>query len=561
MEYRQHLASLAEDYRRLADLRLEARRLPADAAPIAWYPVHSAILARWSGLARSLLSAIDDGVAQAGGGSSGPAVGAALGAPLSGVPAQDACAFLAALYALPSQQALAEVLCSMRRDTESGDVVFDFAIEPVLKLAKAYDCPELFQLADQALCCDPLLKLAVLMAPLRWLLLFDEYAHMSYFQNARAAAISHLSAKFTAVQNDPLLAQLSPASLLDLTRMMAFRLSTLAQSCGHVRAVQDRSLQRFTALAQEVAAPYCPDPRRANAYVTNWAVSTVSRSIKLSWMVDPAAAAQAQAQAQAQAGQAEHAAHAQAQAGQAEHAAHAQAQLQPPAQPLGLHNAASLLPPLPAVPPQPQALPLVHLPAHWQLGPAAQVALTQQRAAVTALMAQMQEERVQQLELLAGQAEMRAEELAAAQAAAASGSNAEAEEHEEEEEEEEDGPEGSEEGKEEECEDSHQDAEQEWAAQQEAAHASSAAAAAAHPRALSAAVARVQAEEDAAADSNHASPTRHSPNTMWRDSLPSVMRLPPLRLSPKSQHLQQQQAAASGVSRHPAQGARRYAPY
>lgn len=31
------------------------------------------------------------------------------------------------------------------------------------------------------------------------------------------------------LQNDPLLAQLSPASLLDLTRMMAYRLSTLAQ--------------------------------------------------------------------------------------------------------------------------------------------------------------------------------------------------------------------------------------------------------------------------------------------------------------------------------------------
>ena len=38
---------------------------------------------------------------------------------------------------------------------------------------QAYDCPELFQVADQALCSDPLLKLAVLMAPLRWLLLFD----------------------------------------------------------------------------------------------------------------------------------------------------------------------------------------------------------------------------------------------------------------------------------------------------------------------------------------------------------------------------------------------------
>ncbi len=28
---------------------------------------------------------------------------------------------------------------------------------------------------------------------------------------------------------------------------------TIPQSCGHVRAVQDRSLQRFTALAQEVS--------------------------------------------------------------------------------------------------------------------------------------------------------------------------------------------------------------------------------------------------------------------------------------------------------------------
>lgn len=120
MECRQHLASLAEDYSRLADLRLEARRQPAtDAAapPTVCYPVHSAILARWSGLARSLLSAIDDGVAQAGGSGSGRALGTALGAPLSGVPDPDACAFLAALYALPSQQALAEVLCSMRRDT------------------------------------------------------------------------------------------------------------------------------------------------------------------------------------------------------------------------------------------------------------------------------------------------------------------------------------------------------------------------------------------------------------------------------------------------------------
>lgn len=119
MERRKHLASLAADYGRLADLRLEAR-LPAAGAAVpvvVYYPVHSAILARWSGLARSLLSAIGDGVAQAGGSGSGGAVGAALGAPLSGVPESDICAFLAALYALPSQQALAQVLCIMRRDT------------------------------------------------------------------------------------------------------------------------------------------------------------------------------------------------------------------------------------------------------------------------------------------------------------------------------------------------------------------------------------------------------------------------------------------------------------
>lgn len=122
MECCDHLKALAEDYRRLADLRLEVRPPPAapadggSTAAAAVYPVHSAILARWSGLARSLLSAIDDGVAQAGGSGNGMAVGAALGAPLAGAPAADVCAFLRALYALPCQQALAQVLCSMRCD-------------------------------------------------------------------------------------------------------------------------------------------------------------------------------------------------------------------------------------------------------------------------------------------------------------------------------------------------------------------------------------------------------------------------------------------------------------
>lgn len=131
------------------------------------------------------------------------------------------------------------------------------------------------------------------------------------------------------------------------------------------------NVRRSALPSPQVAAPFCPDPQRANAYVTNWAVSTVSRSIKLSWMVDPAAAAKAQAQA-----------------GRAELAAAAPAQ--PPANSMGLQHAASLLPPQPAVPQPPQPLPVVHLPAHWQLGSAAQVALSQQRAAVSALMAQMQ---------------------------------------------------------------------------------------------------------------------------------------------------------------------------
>lgn len=167
----------------------------------------------------------------------------------------------------------------------------------------------------------------------------------------------------------------------------------------------------------------------------------------------------------------------------------------------------------------------------------------------------LQEERAQHLELLAGQAEMRAAELAAAQAAAASGGRAEEAAEAGEQGKEEDGGSHEEEQQEEGPEDSQQDAEQEWAAQQEAANASSAAPAAG-PQALSSAAARLQTEDDAAADSNHASPTRHSPNTLWRDTLPSVMRLPPLRLSPKSQL-----GGAGGASRHTAHGGRRYAPY
>lgn len=139
MECLQHLATLADDYKRLVDLHL---RPTAGAAgvPASVYPVHSAILARWSGLARSLLSAIEDGVAQAGGCGGSVAVGAALGAPLSSIPDSDACAFLAALYALPSQQALAEVLCSMRRDT-GGEPAGAAGCSVCVRLLGTWVCP------------------------------------------------------------------------------------------------------------------------------------------------------------------------------------------------------------------------------------------------------------------------------------------------------------------------------------------------------------------------------------------------------------------------------------
>lgn len=125
----------------------------------------------------------------------------------------------------------------------------------------------------------------------------------------------------------------------------------------------------------QVAAPYCPDPRRASAYVTNWAVSTVGRSIKLSWSLDPAAAAATRA----------------AQAAQAAPA--------PPAAPAP--QPAALLPPQAQLQPQPQAQPNVavlpvpaavmhQLAGTWQAAQAAQAALAQRQAAVNALMAQME---------------------------------------------------------------------------------------------------------------------------------------------------------------------------
>ena len=122
---------------------------------------------------------------------------------------------------------------------------------------------------------------------------------MGYLGRARSAAVSHLSAKFSVLQGDPGIAALSHGALVDLVRMLGYRLASLARTCSHVQAVQERSMQRFAAIAQEVAALHCPDPTRAASYLTNWAVSTHNQAIKLSWALDPAAdAAQQAAQAQ-----------------------------------------------------------------------------------------------------------------------------------------------------------------------------------------------------------------------------------------------------------------------
>ncbi len=79
-----------------------------------------------------------------------------------------------------------------------------------------------------------------------------EYQHLGHLHKVRSTAISFLTAKFSALQTDPRLDRLSAPTLAEVVRMAAFRLSTLASSCGHVQAVQDRAAQRFTATAQQV---------------------------------------------------------------------------------------------------------------------------------------------------------------------------------------------------------------------------------------------------------------------------------------------------------------------
>lgn len=141
---------------------------------------------------------------------------------------------------------------------------------------------------------------------------------------------------------------------------------------------------------------------------------------------------------------------------------------------------------------------------------------------------------MQHLELLAGQAEMRAQELAAAQAAAAAGgAESDAEEGEE----------------------------QEAVAAAEVQAAAEEEEAAAGAKAVDGAAPGEEGEEDAA-DTTHASPASQSPHPQpWRGALPSALHLPPLRLSPRQPQPSAERRTTGGVNRRQGHGGRRYAPY
>lgn len=108
----EHLSGLPADFAALSDCELVS-------AGGATFPVHSAVLARWSGVARSLLAAIRDEVASANGQGE---LAAALSAPLAdcafpaGEEAAALTAFLKLLYALPSRKMLADALCAVQHD-------------------------------------------------------------------------------------------------------------------------------------------------------------------------------------------------------------------------------------------------------------------------------------------------------------------------------------------------------------------------------------------------------------------------------------------------------------
>ncbi len=95
----------------------------------------------------------------------------------------------------------------------------------------------------------------MLKASADWLALPAEYQHLGHLQKVRSTAISFLTAKFSSLQSDPRLERLSAPTLCEVVRMAGYRLSTLAAACGHVQAVQDRAVQRFTATAQQVGGP------------------------------------------------------------------------------------------------------------------------------------------------------------------------------------------------------------------------------------------------------------------------------------------------------------------
>lgn len=76
--------------------------------------MHKTILARYSGHARSLLSAIGEGTVAPS--STGEELAAALSAPLGDASTADTTAFLRLLYSLTSPKLLVEALCGIQRD-------------------------------------------------------------------------------------------------------------------------------------------------------------------------------------------------------------------------------------------------------------------------------------------------------------------------------------------------------------------------------------------------------------------------------------------------------------
>ncbi|GAB4817275.1 hypothetical protein N2152v2_004321 [Parachlorella kessleri] len=298
-----HLSGQPHDFVSLADatLRVHGHRLP----------VHAAILSQHSVWFRTLFSSLKEGVAAS-------TTGGELELPehFGTLELPSFCAFLRLLYNLTTVTVKQELV---RVQPEDGEVVFEYHVEALLALAHQFDVPKLFSLIEEVASEDPSCRLALLMDPLRWLLVCDEYQHLGHLPKVRSTAISFLTAKFSSLQTDPRLESLSVPTLCEVVRMVGYRLSMLGASCGHVQAVQDRAVQRFTATAQQamgallaaleavrasnafhesavwaqrhavyeaaavVAAGYCPDASQAGSYVTHWWLNPTTNCIKLSW--------------------------------------------------------------------------------------------------------------------------------------------------------------------------------------------------------------------------------------------------------------------------------------